>query len=111
MTGWFRRHRDLVPPQADRMATALRDGRARMSDAELRSAIAGAWRRIEARTMRQAASAPRPLPALHRAWVPVLAALACFLIGFVIGAAQRPAGYESALSDLARHPILAELDP
>ena len=109
--GWFRHHREVRQPQGDPLTSVLRGGRARMSDAELRGAIAGAWQRIEARTLQQATSAPRPRPLLHRLWVPALAALACFLVGFVIGAAQRPAGYESVLSELARHPMLAELEP
>ena len=90
----------------------LRGQRAGLGDEELRASIAGAWRRIE-----QARFAPRPRRAatagfaLYRLLVPSLA-LVCLLCGLWIGQSlESPDLYGSALSGLARPPILAELDP
>jgi hypothetical protein len=91
----------------------LRGHKRTLGDAELRATVDRAWRRI--------AQEPAPrhlLPGfaarrgLHRLLLPS-AALLCFLLGLGIGLSLDPDAniYESALSDLASHPIVAEIAP
>jgi hypothetical protein len=89
----------------------LRGRRAALDEEELHAAIAGAWRRIERERFRLPPRRRSAWRGLLRLLVPSMA-LACFLVGLCIGLSLEPTfTYDSTLSDLARHPLLAELAP
>jgi len=94
------------------MEALLRGRKPALGDADLRAAIAGAWRRIEQERLRRPPmSDGGAWHGLRRLLVPSMA-LACFLVGLCIGLSlEANFTYESALSDLASHPILAEFAP
>jgi len=85
----------------------LRRRRAGLSDAQLSASIAGAWRRIEQRRF----PARPPRRRQHPLLVPSLALL-CFLCGLWIGVSlEFDDQYGAVMSDLASHPLIAELAP
>jgi hypothetical protein len=91
----------------------LRGHKRTLSDADLRVTVEGAWRRIaQERARRQLSPAFAARRGLQRLLVPS-AALLCFLLGIGIGLSLDLDAniYDSALSDLASHPIVAEIAP
>jgi hypothetical protein len=91
----------------------LRSHKRTLGDADLRATVDGAWCRIaQQRARRQILPGFAARRGLHRLLVPS-AALLCFLLGLGIGLSLDPDAniYEAALSDLATHPIVAEIAP
>ena len=91
----------------------LRGHKHTLSDAELRATVDGAWRRIaEEGARRQPPPGFGARRGLHRLLVSSAAVL-CFLVGLFIGLSLDLEGdvYDAALSDLASHPIVAEIAP